>query len=102
MNENSQTSTQRRSNDSPALEADRRFALLVALMAPEKRDRALSRPRRDDGEGQERPSSFDRPTIGEGADEPPRLHWQGVIFLLFAGCAVAAVLFIVAAAFIQL
>jgi hypothetical protein len=84
VNENSPTSSRRRSDEWPAREADRRFAFLVALIAPVRRDRTRSRPRSDEGDGQGRPGQ----------------HWQGVIFLLFAGCAVAAVLFIVIASLI--
>jgi hypothetical protein len=97
VNENSPTSRRTPPDERPALEADRRFALLVALIAPVRRDRARSRLRRDEGDRQEQ-----SPQPPEGAEGRPALHWQGVIFLLFAGCAVAAVLFIVIASLIPL
>ena len=82
-------------------EADRRFALLVALMTPERRPGERFGPGRDQGEGQDeqrRQSGFDQPALDGGNGE--RLHRQNLVLLLFAGCAVAAILFIVAASFI--
>ncbi len=49
-------------------------------------------PAPDEGEGEWR---------DEGKGERRRLRWQSLIFLLFIGCALAAVLFIVAASFIK-
>ena len=101
MNEHSPTSKQRRSNERPTAEADRRFALLVALMAPERRLWARSRPRTDEADNGARPPAFD-PLPNNRAEEQRAAPWQRVIVLLFARCVLAAILFIVVAALIQL
>ena len=80
-------------------EADRRFALLVALMAPDERHGERPRPRRDGGEGQDRSMEF-APPLGS-AERQPRLRRQRLTLLLFAGCATAAVLLIVIASLVK-
>jgi hypothetical protein len=59
-----------------------------------------SRARRDEGDGQDRSTAFEPPTADEGGRARPRLHWQNLTFLLFIGCLIAAILFIVVASFI--
>jgi hypothetical protein len=88
-----------RAADRPVKEADRRFALLVALMAPDERRRECSR--RDGSDPQDRPMAIDPPADDEGEGERRRLPWQNLTILLFVVCLIAAILFIVAASFIK-
>ena len=45
--------------------------------------------------------AFDPPVADEGEGERRLLHWRSLTFLLFVGCAIAAILFIVAASLIK-
>ena len=45
--------------------------------------------------------AFAPPAAGQGEGRRPRVQWQKLAFLLFAGCFIAAILFIVAASFIR-
>jgi hypothetical protein len=78
----------------PAHEADRRFALLVALMTPDEDHRSRRH-------GLERRTAFNPPAADEGEGRRRHLPWQHLIFLLSVGCLIAAILFIVAAPFIS-
>jgi hypothetical protein len=92
-------SREKRSNKRPADEADRRFALVGALTTPEgRRDHS----RRDGSDRQERSMAFDPPVADEGEGKRRRLQWQRLTLLLFVGCLIAAIVFIVAALFIKL
>ena len=71
------------------------------MMKASKRDDKRSRPWRDDGDGQKRSTDFDPPAVGESEGEPGD-RWQNLTFLLYVGCVIAAILFIVIASFIKL
>ncbi len=102
VNMSARISREKRSDKQAVDEADRRFALLVALMTPDQRHGERSRARRGRGEGQEPSRAFAPPAAGQGEGGRPRLQWQKLTFLLFAGCFIAAILFIVAASFIRI
>jgi hypothetical protein len=105
VNKSSPTSRKNRTTERSDLEADRRFALLVALLTPED-------ARRGEDDGLERSMASDPPAPDESAGEWParddgkderlRLRGRNLIFLLFIGGALPAILFIVAASFIKL
>jgi len=102
VNMNARISREKRSDKQAVDEADRRFALLVALMTPDQRHGERSRVRRGRGEGQEPSRAFAPPAAGQADCGRPRLQWRKRTFLLFAGCFIAAILFIVAASFIRI
>jgi hypothetical protein len=102
MTKRSTTSRKRGANELPATEADRRFALLVALMTPddslEKHDSAESDGRVPD----EQPTALDEVRSEDVGERDVHLNWRRWNVVLFAGCALAAALFIVATSFIKL
>ncbi len=73
-------------------------------MAPDERRGGRS-PALDDGdESQEQSTGFDGSFSGEDridGEERRRLSWRALNVLLFIGCAVAAVLFILAASLVK-
>jgi hypothetical protein len=95
-------SRERRSDKQASDEADRRFALLVAMMTTDQRHGERLRARSSRAEGREPSMAFAPPAAGQGEGRRPRVQWQKLAFLLFAGCFVAAILFIVAASFIRI
>ncbi len=101
MTKTSPTSRRGSANGRPATEADRRFALLVALMTPHNRLEKHHSAEGDRREGDNRPPAYDEPRSEEDRKGGACLNRRDWNVLLFAGCAVAAVLFILAAAFIK-
>jgi hypothetical protein len=99
VNKSSRISRKKRLTERPALDADRRFAVLAALMRSDEGRGERSRVRRDGGD-QDRSRAFEPPAADEGERARPHLHWQNLTFLLFIGCLIAAILFIVVASFI--